>query len=301
MATQVQVHEPTALERPRVRMLRPVAEPSEVLAVQDLTRDLVQKALKEGRDYGTVPGVERPTLLKPGAERILLAFGCTAAFHVEASEIDHDREVRWVKRKKVWRNQFKGDRAFTWGEESGVSLGLYRYVVRCDLTNRDTGEFVASFSGSCSTLESKYVDRPRECENTVLKMACKRALVGAVLVAFGLSDQFTQDVEDAAGDRPHEPEPEPEPEPITRDTPLTFGRYSGTPLKDLATAVLEWAVVPGRRFGPRTEEWQRAMKAELDRRNAEAEERRVETETETAGEAEERPAALRDTADDLPF
>jgi hypothetical protein len=111
-------------------------------------------------------------------------------------EVDHDREVKWTKRQKKWRNAHPGDRDFTWKEESGVSYGLYRYVVRCDLVHRQTGEMVGSCLGSCSTLESKYVDRPRDCENTVIKMAEKRAHVGATLLTFGLSEQFTQDVED---------------------------------------------------------------------------------------------------------
>jgi hypothetical protein len=54
----------------------------------------------------------------------------------------------------------------------------------------------ASASASARRWNRKYVDRPRECENTALKMAEKRAHVGAVLNAFGLSEQFTQDVED---------------------------------------------------------------------------------------------------------
>src|SRR6267142_694369 len=58
---------------------------------------------------------------------------------------------------------------------------------------------VGTIVGSASTMEAKYIDRPRDCENTVLKMAQKRAHVGAALGAFGMSDQFTQDMEDADG------------------------------------------------------------------------------------------------------
>jgi hypothetical protein len=191
----------TALAAPapaRISMLRPIAAPAEVLQAQEETRNMVQQALQEGRDFGKIPGIEKASLLKPGAERVALAFGCTTRFTIVEQEIDHDREVEYIKRKKVWTNAFQGDRSFTWQEERGLSLGLYRYVVMCELLHRETGQVVGSCLGSCSTMESKYIDRPRDCENTVIKMAEKRSLVGATLTTFGLSDQFTQDVEDNA-------------------------------------------------------------------------------------------------------
>lgn len=50
--------------------------------------------------------------------------------------------------------------------------------------------------GSCSSMESKYLRTPRDFDNTILKMAKKRALVDATLSTLGMSDRFTQDVED---------------------------------------------------------------------------------------------------------
>ena len=76
---------------------------------------------------------------------------------------------------------------------TGKSLGLYRYVIKCYIKDHSE-KTIGSGIGSCSTLESKYIDRPRDMENTVLKMAQKRALVAATLNAFGLSDRFTQDM-----------------------------------------------------------------------------------------------------------
>ena len=79
--------------------------------------------------------------------------------------------------RSQWRNQFKGDREFAWVDDSGTSLGLYRYVVLCEIVERASGDVVGNFTGSCSSMESKYIDRPRDSENTILKMAEKRALV----------------------------------------------------------------------------------------------------------------------------
>jgi uncharacterized protein (DUF3820 family) len=263
----VQTGDPgTAVTRPNAqratRLLRPIAQPADIISAQDATRAMVHQALKEGRDYGKIPGTDKPTLLKPGAERVALGFGCYYGEPVLVEqEIDHDREVRWTKRKKQWKNRHNGDREFDWIEDVGLSLGLYRYVVKVPVIDRSTGEVVGAGIGACSSMESKYVDRPRDSENTVLKMAHKRAIVAAALITFGLSDEFTQDVEDLAAAVATEDEP-----PITRDSEITFGKSKGTAIKDLPTPYLTWAVEPGRKLGPDTAKWQAAMTQEIEHR-----------------------------------
>lgn len=176
------------------RLLRPIAPPAEMMAVQNEMRAMVKDALKEGRDYGRVKGIDKPFLFKAGAERIALAMGCYYGQpRIVEREVDHDRVVQWQKRRKAWKNRHSGDREFDWEIETGESLGLYRYVLAVPVINRATGEVVGEGIGSCSTMESKYIDRPRDAENTAIKMAHKRALVAAGLLAFGLSDEFTQD------------------------------------------------------------------------------------------------------------
>lgn len=193
-------------ERPAtLALIRPVASPGALIEAHKELAQIVQEALESGTDFGVIPGTgSKPTLLKPGAERLSAAFGLRPEFEVVTEEVDHFREVAWTKRKKVWANRFRGDKTFKWDEERGTSTGFYRYVVRCRLIRRDTGEEMGQGIGTCSTLESKYVDRPRDSENTALKMAKKRAHVDATLTTLGLSDRFTQDVEDLHG---AEPEP----------------------------------------------------------------------------------------------
>lgn len=177
---------PAVVDRPAPSLMRPVASPAELVEHHKSVTELVSQALTSGQDYGVIPGTgsgSKPTLLKPGAERLCVAFGVSPRYGVVESEVDHDRSVSWTK----GRGQY---------EKSGTSLGLYRYVIRCSLLLRDGHEVAAEGIGTCSTMESKYVDRPRDLENTVIKMAQKRALIAAVLNAFGLSDRFTQDVED---------------------------------------------------------------------------------------------------------
>ena len=175
-------------------MLRPVAQPAEILEAQEQTRAFIAEALKEGRDYATIPGTSKPSLHKPGAERTSLAFGCHARFSILEREIDHDRLNEYVKREWEWHPEIRGKKI--WAETPGESHGLYRYVMLCELVHRASGFIVGSGVGSCSTMESKYIDRPRDLENTVLKMGKKRAFIDAVLTTFGLSEQFTQDTED---------------------------------------------------------------------------------------------------------
>jgi hypothetical protein len=179
--------------RPRHALLRPVASAGDLIAAQKETHELIRSALEKGRDYGEIPGTDKPTLLKPGAERINLAFGVYPRYSVAEQEVDHIVEIPWKKRKWRWGEK-RGEKI--WEELSGTSLGLYRYVVKCELVLRGSGDVVGEGIGSCSTLESKYIDRPRDLENTVLKMAQKRAFVAATLNAYALSDRFTQDMED---------------------------------------------------------------------------------------------------------
>jgi hypothetical protein len=182
--------------RPSLGLLRPIAPAADVLVAQEATRALVKDALKEGRDYGMIPGIDKPSLLKPGAERVSLAFGCSTRFRIVEREVDHDRVVQWVKRKKIFEGPKEARRFVRDEETNGTSLGLYRYVVECEIVHRESGQVVGACLGTCSSMESKYIDRPRDTENTILKMAEKRAMVGATLTTFGLSEQFTQDVED---------------------------------------------------------------------------------------------------------
>lgn len=214
MSTAVAIHDPDI--RPLPTLLRPIAKPPEVLAAQNETRELIAKTLKDGHDYGVIPGTDKPTLLKPGAEHVVLSFGCTFGEpEIVERECDHDRAIHWVKRKKKWNNAFQGDRSYTWDTTEGESIGLYRYVVRVAIVNRATGEIVGYGIGSCSSMEAKYVENPRETENTVLKIARKRAMIDGTLTTFGLSDQFTQDLDDA-DDTPRQASPVARRAPVAR-------------------------------------------------------------------------------------
>ena len=72
--------------------------------------------------------------------------------------------------------------------------GFFQYQVRCKLYKGDM--LITEGLGSCNTKERKYAKQdPFSIDNTVLKMAKKRALVDAALLVASLSDVFTQDLE----------------------------------------------------------------------------------------------------------
>lgn len=125
---------------------------------------VVQNTLKEKKDYGVIPGTDKPTLLKPGAEKILMMMGLRSEFEI----IDSTRD--WEK-------------------------GFFQYQVRCKLYKGDM--LITEGFGACNTKEKKYAKSDAyTLDNTVLKMAKKRALIDATLLVASLSDIFTQDVED---------------------------------------------------------------------------------------------------------
>ena len=127
-------------------------------------QQVIQKTLHQGHDFGVIPGTDKPTLLKPGAEKILMMMGLQSEFEIVDSTRDFEK-------------------------------GFFQYQVRCRLIRGDM--LITEGLGACNTRERKYLKMdPYTMDNTVLKMAKKRALVDAALLVASLSDVFTQDIED---------------------------------------------------------------------------------------------------------
>jgi len=167
-------------------------EPSHVQAMMTRIaemRAVVQKNLVEGHDYGKIPGCPKPSLWKPGAEKILILFGLASEYEIIDKVQDYEK-------------------------------GFFAFTVRCFLSRN--GMPVTQGVGHCNTKERKYQkSNPYDLANTVLKMAKKRAQVDATLTVASLSDIFTQDLEDLQ-DIDKEPQPKPgprKPEPRKPEPP----------------------------------------------------------------------------------
>jgi Fe2+ transport system protein FeoA len=165
---------------------------------------IIRAVMKEGAHYGTIPGTSKPTLLKPGAEVALSAFGLWPDCHIRVRELD----------------------------DPGLEPGHCEVEVVVRVRRMLDGVQVGHGVGSASTLEERWrwrraVSReeweatppdlrrerwrrvrnairrelqvavnPYDVRNTVRKMAKKRALVDAALTTLGMSEVFTQDVEE---------------------------------------------------------------------------------------------------------
>jgi hypothetical protein len=86
---------------------------------------VVREVLVEGQDYGTIPGTQKPTLYKPGAEKI-------------TKLLNLYEEYEFIERVEDW------DRP------------LFHYIIRCTLSDIATGTRVSSGLGACNSRESRY-------------------------------------------------------------------------------------------------------------------------------------------------
>ena len=165
------------------------AENEKIAAFQTM----VHTHLKEGHDYGVIPGTRgKPTLLKPGAEKICSLVGLSQRFELIGKTEDWDK-------------------------------GLFVYEVKCSLVSIKTDQVIAEGLGECNSYETKYryrwqkdksgrsvqIDNPNPANerNTILKMAKKRAHVDAALNVAALSNLFTQDIEDMPRQQPQQQHP----------------------------------------------------------------------------------------------
>ena len=128
--------------------------------------------LKRDVDFGVVTGTTSPSLYKSGAEKVCMAYGLLQHYTTESKIEQYDS-----------RSCF------------------FYFLVKCELVKiaNDGKEYVfATGYGSANTAESRNgraANSPNAI-NSCIKMAQKRALVAAALSISGLSDMFTQDMED---------------------------------------------------------------------------------------------------------
>lgn len=176
---------------------------SDMKSKLELMQSFFKEVMVKNQDYGVIQGTDKPSLLKPGAEKLCELYGYAITVKELKETVDHE-------------------------------TGYYRAIVTVALVNRRTGAVVAEGVGEANTNEGRYrwrwvpewklpknLDRkglyseerrdkngkvytlykvpnedPWALWNTVLKMAKKRALIDATLSATRSSGIFTQDVED---------------------------------------------------------------------------------------------------------
>lgn len=164
---------------------------------------VIQNTLVEGHDYGQAFfGAAKPSLLKPGAEKILMLLGLSSEYEIIEKVQDYEE-------------------------------GFFAYTVRCVL--KKNGQIITEGLGHCNSREKKYESDKQDkymLGNTCLKMAKKRAQVDAALTVGSLSDIFTQDLEDMA-----EFDQTERIETMTSDDAgnikINFGKFKGKTLQEI--------------------------------------------------------------------
>lgn len=186
-------------------------------------REWLLKQMVEGVHYGVVPGCE-PKL--------------DAAGNLIISQKKSDKWVQITVNKNQWRHKrclYKAGAEFIIDlmgvrQEYIADVDAAKMLTRgdaavvaykCRLLSRNTGELVGEGIGA-GTLGSKGADH-----NKTVKDAQKRAMVAAVLNSYGLSDLFTQDMDD----KPPKPEAE-QPQPRD-DAPIAQPRSERLKTEDV--------------------------------------------------------------------
>ncbi len=180
-------HLPVQLEEQMPVVINPMDAPVSVFKTgldrrktnRDALMEWIRSSLIEGRDYGSIMikgRKSKPSLLKPGAEKICGMLGLIPTFPN--------------------LSRF---------EESAIAGNTINSIIlKCELTNQD-GKVVGEGIGA------RFVEQQDKGDlNKSLKMAVKSAMIDSVLRCAGLSEIFTQDMEETHGsstEQTHTPDP----------------------------------------------------------------------------------------------
>lgn len=205
--------------------------------------EFVKKIMVEGKDFGAIPGTgDKPTLLKPGAEKLTTFFGLTPQFVDETvieDFVDPDYPFFFYRRKcQLWKGNMmvaeasgscnSREKKYRWRTANRVCPTCGKEAIIKGKAEYGGGFVCWNKKGGCG---AKFPDNAPEIVNqlegqvenpdiydlgnTILKMADKRALVATTLLAVNASEFFTQDLEDmiieGAFIEPESPKPDKKP------------------------------------------------------------------------------------------
>lgn len=232
-------------------------------------KEFSMSILRKDVDYGVITGVEKPSLLKPGAEKLRVAYSLTVLLDEVDKTIDFDRgyidytykatvktkEGQIIAQCEGSFNSWEPKTRYLWVKEEEVpadvdkstlkvrgssSISEFEFAINKAETSGQYGkpaEYWKKFKDAIEAKTAKKITRKTRTgespawqidsklyriqnpdifglKNTIQKMAQKRAFVGAMLIATGASEFYTQDVEDmdqfnpeVANDTPKSPKP----------------------------------------------------------------------------------------------
>ncbi len=170
----------------------------EIKAQVNRIQQVMKAVMKRDTHYGVIPGTQKPTLYKAGAEVLLSTFRISV--EPEIDDLSTGDAIRY-RIRALGRHQTT---SIVMGIGVGeCSSGEEKYKWRdavCDEEFNDTDEDRrrVKYQRQNNGFRRRYQVRtePADIANTVLKMAKKRAQIDMTLTALAASDIFTQDLED---------------------------------------------------------------------------------------------------------
>ena len=151
--------------------LVPTTDPAAPLTVQQvllhvsLIQQIMRAAMKEGEHYGRIPGCgDKPTLLKPGAEKLCLTFRLAPTYDVDARQLERGHREYRVTATLM-----------------GAALSRYFWPVRSGHTAR--GEFLRNRFGvtDASPLKSRDLRNAIEHFDEKLDIYLAKGIVGVII------------------------------------------------------------------------------------------------------------------------
>jgi hypothetical protein len=209
------------------QIVMPAMELSAAVERRKMLVAFTQKLMVPGKDYGVIPGTtDKPTLLKPGAEKLLNYFGLTTRFEIINDVKDwtgehHNGEpfFHYEIRSQIfyreqliaegfgccnsWEKKFRyrnAKRVCPSCHQPAIMLSKFNGGYYCNPKQGGCGKNFPANDPQLVNQQDEKISNPDIADqvNTILKIAKKRAFIDATLLAVNASEFFSQDLEDFA-------------------------------------------------------------------------------------------------------
>lgn len=181
------------------------------MSIQDMQNryaqftELSKSVLKEKIDYGTIPWIQKPTLLKSWAEKLKVFYGLSVEVERTWEVFDLDKDFYDVSYMcKVLDKEWRIMAQCEWSANVMEDKYKYNWVATTKKPSKEEADKLKAqklWRWSKNWNDRVWMEKQEainriSLKNTIQKMAQKRAFVWAILIATWASEFFTQDVED---------------------------------------------------------------------------------------------------------
>ncbi len=172
----------------------------EIRAQVNLIQEVMKAVMIDGVHFGTIPGTPKPTLYKPGSEKILSTF--RIAIEPIVTDLSTHDEARY---RVETRATSQGNGMYLGSGTGEASSNEEKYKWRKAVCQEEFDE--TPEDRRRQVWKKGYQDKPNyqiaqvrtnhaDVANTILKMAKKRSQIDVTLTVTAASDVFSQDIED---------------------------------------------------------------------------------------------------------